>query len=85
MEGDSFNFNGQNRTYFNSTGFPQEQNYSKFEDPNEMSRANEFDQTLINIVEELNGGKQNDQKRRQNADKISEFNEELSSIRGSQQ
>lgn len=44
---------GQNRTYFNSTGLPQEQSYSKLEGFNDESR-NDFDQTLNNIVAELN-------------------------------
>ena len=83
LKDEKMDMTGQNRTYFNSTGFPQEQSYSKLDGPNDESR-NDFDQTLNNIVAELNEGRMNGLNLIAEDDHLNEFNEDLSEIKGSQ-
>ena len=83
LKDEKMDMTGQNRTYFNSTGFPQEQSCSKLDGLNDESR-NDFDQTLNNIVAELNEGQRNGLNVIAEGDNLNEFNEDLSEIKGSQ-
>jgi hypothetical protein len=83
LKDEKMDMTGQNRTYFNSTGFPQEQSYSKLDGLNNESR-NDFDQTLNNIVAELSAGHVNGLNVIAEDDHLNEFNEDLSEIKGSQ-
>ena len=50
LKDNTMDMTGQNKNYFNSTGYAHEQSYSKLDGLNEESR-NEFDHTLNNIVD----------------------------------